>query len=68
LGIPEYWIVDYSALGGTRHIGKPKQPTLSVCTLVDGEYNIQLFRGQQAIVSPTFPRLNLTAEQVLLMA
>lgn len=31
----------YAGLGGTRHIGKPKQPTLSICTLVDGEYEIQ---------------------------
>jgi Uma2 family endonuclease len=65
LGIPEYWIADYAGLGGTRHIGKPKQPTLSVCTLVDGEYDIQLLRGNQIIVSPTFPGLKLTAEQVL---
>lgn len=65
LGILEYWIVDYAGLGGTRHIGKPKQPTLSICTLVDGEYEIQQIRGDQAIVSPTFPNLKLTAAQVL---
>ena len=65
LGIPEYWIVDYAGLGGIRHIGKPKQPTLSICVLVDGEYEIQQFRGSQTIVSPTFPKLKLTAEQVL---
>ncbi|MEP0918584.1 Uma2 family endonuclease [Leptolyngbya sp. DQ-M1] len=65
LGIPEYWIADYASLGGTRHIGKPKQPTLSVCRLVDGEYEIQQFRGNQIIDSPTFPGLKLTAEQVL---
>ena len=65
LGIPEYWIADYLGLGGMRHIGKPKQPTLSICTLVDGEYEINLFRGNDAIASPTFPNLNLTAEQVL---
>jgi Uma2 family endonuclease len=65
LGIPEYWIADYAGLGGTRHIGKPKQPTLSICTLVDGDYEIQQLRGSQAIASPTFPELNLTAEQVL---
>lgn len=65
LGIPEYWIADYAALGGTRHIGKPKQPTLSVCTLVNGEYEIQQFRGNQTIVSLTFPDLKLTAEKVL---
>jgi Uma2 family endonuclease len=65
LGIPEYWIADYAGLGGTRHIGKPKQPTLSICTLVNGEYEIQQLRGDRAIVSPTFPGLKLTAEQVL---
>ncbi len=65
LGIPEYWIADYAGLGGTRHIGKPKQPTLCICILVDGEYEIQQFRGSQTIVSPTFSELKLTAEQVL---
>jgi Uma2 family endonuclease len=65
LGIPEYWIADYAGLGGTRHIGKPKQPTLSICTLVHGEYEIQQLWGSEIIVSPTFPELRLTAEQVL---
>jgi Uma2 family endonuclease len=65
LGIPEYWIADHAGLGGTLHIGKPKQPTLSICTLVSGEYDIQQLRGNQTIVSLTFPDLKLTAEQVL---
>lgn len=65
LGIPEYWIVDYAGLGGTRYIGKPKQPTVSICRLVDEEYEIQRFRGGQVIVSAIFPELRLTAEQVL---
>jgi Uma2 family endonuclease len=65
LGIPEYWIADYAGLGGTRHIGKPKQPTLSICTLVKGEYEIQQIRGNQPITSLIFPNFNLTAEQVL---
>ncbi|MEL6552863.1 MAG: Uma2 family endonuclease [Cyanobacteria bacterium J06621_11] len=65
LGIPEYWIADYAGLGGIRHIGRPKQPTLSICTLVDGDYEIQLLRGQQSIRSITFPDLKLTAEEVL---
>jgi len=65
LGIPEYWIADYAGLGGTRHIGKPKQPTLSICSLADGEYEIQQLRGSEILVSPTFPQLRLTAEQVL---
>ena len=65
LGISEYWIADYAGLGGTRYIGQLKQPTLSICTLVDGEYDIQQLRGSQIVVSRTFPDLNLTAEQVL---
>jgi Uma2 family endonuclease len=65
LGIPEYWIADYKGLGGIKHIGQPKQPTLSICLLDDGEYKIQILRGDEAIVSPTFPGLNLTAGQVL---
>ena len=65
LGIAEYWIADYAGLGGTRYIGKPKQPTLSICRLVNGEYEMQQFRGDENIISPTFPHLKLTAEQVL---
>ncbi len=66
LGVEEYWIAEhYAGLGGVRHIGKPKQPTLSICTLVDGEYKIQLLRGDQAIVSATFPQMKLTATQAL---
>jgi Uma2 family endonuclease len=65
LGIPEYWIADYAGNGGTKHIGKPKQPTLSICTLINGEYEIQQFRGNQSISSLTFPDLKLTAGQVL---
>ena len=64
LQIPEYWIVDYLGLGGRRYIGVPKQPTFSVYQLIDGEYQVQQFRGGDRILSPTFPKLNLTAEQV----
>ncbi|MEG4421399.1 Uma2 family endonuclease [Microcoleus sp. LAD1_D5] len=64
LGIPEYWIVDYLGLGGSRYIGYPKQPTLSVYQLVEGEYQIKLFRGDERIESAVFPELNLTAKQI----
>ena len=64
LGIPEYWVVDYAALGASRYIGQPKQPTLSLYTLVDGEYQVSQFRHADLILSPTFPELQLTAEQV----
>ncbi|WP_414573970.1 Uma2 family endonuclease [Nostoc sp. CCY 9925] len=64
MGIPEYWIVDYAALGGREFIGKPKQPTILVCSLDEGEYQINKFRGDERIQSPTFPNLNLTAKQI----
>ncbi|MCW5312380.1 Uma2 family endonuclease [Nostoc sp. KVJ3] len=64
VGISEYWIVDYAALGGKRFIGNPKQPTISIYSLVEGEYQLDLFRGSQPIQSPTFPELDLTAEQI----
>ena len=64
MGIPEYWIVDYAALGGRNFIGNPKQPMVSVCNLVDGEYQILKFRESDRIVSQAFPDLNLTANQI----
>lgn len=71
LGISEYWIIDYLAKGSSRFIGRPKTPTITICHLVDrtfespnGEYQVNLFKGNQKIISPTFPELNLTAEQI----
>ncbi|NEQ84460.1 MAG: Uma2 family endonuclease, partial [Moorea sp. SIO2I5] len=49
---------------GRRFIGNPKQPTLSVYQLINGEYNVSQFRGAHRILSPTFPELRLNAEQV----
>jgi Uma2 family endonuclease len=65
LGIPEYWIVDYRALGGRRFIGSPKQPTVSVYTLVDGVYQLEQFRAGDAIVSAIFPELRLMTTEIL---
>lgn len=64
LQIPEYWIVDYLGLGGRRYIGSPKQPTISVYQLIDGEYQVQQFRGSDRIISTAFPDLTLTAAQI----
>jgi len=64
MGIREYWIADYAALGGRKFIGNPKQPTIFVCELVDGEYQMTPFQGNSLIISPTFPQLNLTAKQI----
>jgi Uma2 family endonuclease len=65
MGIPEYWIVDYAALGGVDYIGYPKQPTLTICRLVGNRYQRQLLRGDDAIGSAIFPGLQLTAGDVL---
>ncbi len=52
LGILEYWIVD------------PLRELIAVCTLVEGFYDAVEFRGGEYIISPTFPELNLTADQI----
>lgn len=64
LDIPEYWIVDYLALGASRYIGSPKCPTLSIYQLIEGEYQLQQFQAENAIASPSFPQLRLTAAQI----
>ncbi len=63
LGIQEYWIVDYAALGGRRFIGNPKQPTVTICQLIDGEYDLKSFRAGDRLLSPTFPDLTLAVDQ-----
>jgi Uma2 family endonuclease len=66
LGIPEYWIVDYLALGSRNYLGNPKEPTVFVYLLDEnGVYQMTAFRGGDRIISPTFPELVVTAEQVL---
>ena len=52
-GIPEMWIIDSD------------RAWVQVGTLVDGVYQFQTFEGEAAIVSSTFPELNLTATIVL---
>jgi Uma2 family endonuclease len=65
LGIPEYWIVDYRGLGGVAFIGKPKQPTITVCQLIDEEYAQQQFRLGDRIISPLLTSLQLRLDDVL---
>ena len=53
-GIPEYWIVD------------PQEQMVAVLRLESGQYvEVGVFQGEQALVSPAFPQLSLTAQQVL---
>jgi Uma2 family endonuclease len=66
LGIPEYWIVDYLAIGSRDFLGNPKIPTVFVYLLdADGNYQKTAFQGSDRIVSRTFSELTMTAEQVM---
>jgi Uma2 family endonuclease len=69
LGVLEYIIVDYAAFGGIRFIGSPKQPTITIYQLENGEYLPgKVFRGQDRIASRLFPNLPLTAEEIFAMS
>jgi Uma2 family endonuclease len=52
-GIPEMWIIDAD------------RSWVKIGTLADNAYQFETFQGEESIVSPTFPELNLTAAQVL---
>ncbi len=53
-GIREYWIIN------------PISKEITVLRLDNGTYvEVGVFRGEDAIVSPTLPKLNLTAAQVV---
>ncbi|MEM9215248.1 MAG: Uma2 family endonuclease [Cyanobacteria bacterium P01_F01_bin.150] len=52
-GIPEYWIID------------PVASVILVLELVQGSYQEQKFTGEQRLISPGFPALDLNAKQVL---
>ena len=53
IDIPEYWLID------------PDRAWVRVGTLIEGQYQFATFMGNDAIVSPTFPELELTAAIVL---
>jgi Uma2 family endonuclease len=53
IGVLEYWLID------------PNRDWVKVGTLRSGTYEYQTFQGDEAIISPMFPGLKLTAEKVL---
>ena len=66
LGIPEYWIVDYLALGSRTYLGDPKQPSIFVFRLdPEGKYQYTRFQGSDRLISPAFPELDLIVDQIL---
>ncbi len=67
LEIPEYWIVDFRGLGGLQFIGNPKQPTFTVCKLINGVYLQQQYRLEDTIDSLLFPNLQLKLDDLMQM-
>jgi Uma2 family endonuclease len=65
LGIPEYWIVDFRGLGGINFIGKPKQPTLTVCQLESDRYHQQQYRLGEWVASSLLPELQLQLDNLM---
>jgi len=53
LSIPEYWIID------------PIKGCVTVCTLFEGAYDDQVSQGGSNVISPTFPSIGLTADEIL---
>ena len=51
--IPEYWIID------------PLEAKVSVLINSDGWYDVTEFYGDELIISPTFPELQLTPNKIL---
>ena len=51
--IPEYWIID------------PRRGQVSVLTLVDGAYQETVYKGEDAITSITFPKIDLTVSRLI---
>ncbi|MGP1383799.1 MAG: Uma2 family endonuclease [Thainema sp.] len=68
MGIAEYWLVDFRALGAVRHIGKPKQPTITICQLEDNEYQMRRYVAGDKLVSGVFPQLDLSVDTVFAAA
>jgi Uma2 family endonuclease len=66
MGITEYWIVDYLAIGSRTYLGNSKTPTVFVYVLNEsGVYQVTAFKGDDRILSHIFPELTLTMNQIL---
>jgi Uma2 family endonuclease len=68
MGIREYWIVDFRAIASSRVLGKPKQPTITVCALVDDGYELKRYYAGNSIVSLVLPGLILAVDNVFAAA
>jgi Uma2 family endonuclease len=68
MGIREYWIVDFRAIASSRVLGKPKQPTITVCELVDDGYELKRYYAGDSVVSGGVPGLVLSVNDVFAAA
>ena len=66
LGVREYWIVDYLAIGSRAFLDYPKEPAVLVFLLNEqGEYEMKRFQGSDRIHSSTFPELEISIQKIL---
>ena len=68
MDVAEYWLIDFRALAAARAIGKPKQPTITVCYLTDDGYELRRFRAGEQLVSRVLPELELAAADIFAAA
>ncbi len=66
VGILEYWMLD-TALSKIRNPDMVV-PTISVCTLVNGRYQVEQYTGDRAIRSRLFPNFQLSISQLFQVA
>lgn len=68
MGIREYWLVDFRALAAVRALGGPKQPTITVCELVEDSYTLKRFYAGDRLVSQVLPTFVLLVDDVFAAA
>ena len=52
-------------LGGLQFIGNPKQPTFTICQLVNGVYQQKQYHLEETIYYHIFPDLQLRLDDVM---
>ncbi|MEA5579501.1 Uma2 family endonuclease, partial [Anabaena sp. UHCC 0451] len=58
-------IADHRGLGGVAFIGRPKQPTFTVCQLNGDDYSQKQYRLGESIISGILANLELRLDDIL---
>ena len=53
------------AIASRAYLGNPKVPSVFVYQLGDGLYQVKRYTGDDRIISPTFPELEITVATVV---